>query len=107
MTKRFYIGKKDPEDLAGRLEEWINDKIPNPPAGQKCQCDAKECHTEEPDTECFRPATSYLYRINGEHMCYTYVCRDCGDANGTDDYLADQEYPVTGGGYAVTPRHCA
>ncbi|KKN41473.1 hypothetical protein LCGC14_0722870 [marine sediment metagenome] len=105
---RFYIGKKDQADMDGTLEEWIDDKIPNPPEGTKCECDRGTCHDlEETDTECFRLATSYLYKIDGEHVCYTYVCFDCGETGCDDEYLADREYPVTGGGYAVTPRHCA
>ncbi len=107
MSNRFYNGKKDQADLDGDLEEWIDDKIPFPPAGTKCECDAEDCHAEEVGTECFSFAKSYLYRIDGEHVCYTYVCMDCEERTADDAYLADQEYPVTGAGYAVTPRHCA
>ena len=107
MSNRFYIGKKDQADLDGTLEEWVCDKVPDAPPGQKCECDAKDCHAEEAGTECFRFATSYLWRIDGQHVCYTFVCMDCEERVGDADYLADQDYPVTGSGYAVTPRHCA
>lgn len=112
MSNRFYIGKKDADEYLGdgRLEEWINDRIPDPPpSGQKCECDMGMCHEDGGDSaECFRLATTSLYRIDGEHVCYTFVCRECMEANCNEEYLADcGEYPVTGGGYAVTPRHCA
>lgn len=108
MSNRFYIGKKDQADLDGNIEEWIAGKIPHPPSGQKCECDVSTCHDpEETDIECFRLATMHLYQIKGDHVCYTFVCQDCCEANASEDYLADQDYPVTGGGYAVTPRHCA
>jgi hypothetical protein len=96
MTNRFYIGKKDQADLDGTLEEWICHRIPPPPSGQKCESD-----------DCSELADSHLYQIKGEHVCYTFVCWDCCEANASEDYLANQEYPVTEGGYAVTPRHCA
>ena len=109
MSNRFYIGKKDQADLDGSLEEWIAGKIPSPPAETKCECDRGTCHDpeEEPDTPCFRLATTYLYQIDGDHVCYTFACQECMEANADEEYLADEEYPVTGGGYAVTPRHCA
>jgi hypothetical protein len=101
MSKQFYIGKKEGEELQ-ELEEWIADRIPPAPGGTLCEGDQHE------DDEGIRPpATTYLYFITADqHVCYTYVCVDCGE-RADPEYLCDQEYPATGGGYAVVPQHCA
>lgn len=113
MARRFYIGKKEPDEFAGDLEEWICDKIPPAPPGQVCECDENvHAHESEPDANgnveivpCRERATTYLYQIKGNHVCYTYVCELCGE-QAVEDYLADQDYPTTGDGYAVVPAHC-
>lgn len=108
MSNRFYIGKKDQADLGdGRLEEWITDRVPPPPEGTLCEYEQHEIEEFDEDDEGIRPpATTFLYRIEAGHVCYTYVCADRRERE-DPKYLADQDYPVTGGGYAVTPRHCA
>lgn len=114
MSNRFYIGK-DARDYGEGLEEWIANKIPDPASGQKCECSKDgHAHETEPDAEgkvtiidCPKLADTHLYRIDGDHVCYIHVCTDCMEAFADEDYLANRDYPVTGAGYAVTPRHCA
>lgn len=113
MSERFYIGKKDMDDIGDNLEAWIADRVPAPPDGLRCEADV--CRGQEDavsdewdeDGTAMRPvATTFLYRIEDGHVCYTHVCETCGE--GADQgYLGDNEYPVTAGGYAVAPRHCA
>lgn len=107
MSNRFYIGKKEPDELED-LEEWIADRVPlPPPEGTLCEDERHETELFDEDEEGIRPpATTFVYRIEDGHVCYTYVCDDCGE-RADPEYLADQDYPVTDGGYAVTPRHCA
>ncbi len=109
MSKRFYIGKKDQEDLDS-LEEWIAARMPlPPPEGTECEDEAhvgdEDKWDEELDTTRRAPATTYLYRIEDGHVCYTYVCEDCGE-RADDEYLGDHDYPTTPSGYAVVPKHC-
>ena len=117
MTKRFYIGKQDPEDYLENLEEWITNKIPAPPQGQRCECDKdKHAHESAPDgdlnveiIDCPQEADTFVYHIKDDHVCYTYVCFSCGEATTNETYLSDYggEFPTTASGYAVTPRHCS
>lgn len=104
---RFYIGKEEIED--GGLEVWIADRVlAAMPPGQICECDVHDDHRgEDYEGNCADPSTSYSYRIDADHVCYTYLCEPCAEATTTDDYLADYGYPQTAGGYAVVPRHCA
>lgn len=111
MANRFYIGKREQFDLDGSLDEWIAEKVPPPPEGTRCEDDqhmgeGDEDWDEEADSFLRAKATTFLYRIEDGHVCYTYVCDECGE-RGDPEYLADQEYPVTESGYAVAPRHCA
>ena len=114
-TKRFYIGKIDISEDLSDLEEWIASKIPRPPDGKICECDkAKHAHESEPDEDgmveivyCTAPATTYLYTVKDKHVCYTWMCDPCMEAQASDDYLGDVDYPTTESGYAVTPQHCA
>ena len=117
MGKRFYIGKKEPEAFLENLDEWLADKIPLAPPGTACECD-KERHEHAAGTvetaldvfvnvDCPLTADSYSYRVEGDHVCYTWLCTPCVEATTSDDYLGDVEFPVTAGGYAVSPRHCA
>lgn len=107
MTKRFYIGKKAQEEFDD-LEEWIAARIPlPPPEGTRCEDDQHETEEFDVDDESIRPsATTYLYRIEDGHVCYTYVCKECGE-RADEGYLGDHDYPTTQGGYAVVPKHCA
>lgn len=110
MTTRLYIGKRELSDLGDDVEAWLVDKIPPPPPGTMCEDDRhdEDCYErDEGLEESLRAlATTYLYRIEDGHVCYTYVCDECGE-RADPEYLADQEYPTTKDGYAVTPRHCA
>lgn len=108
MTKGFYIGKKDWDNYFEGLEEWVAAQIPPPPIGAPCECDAGLCHEDGGDSaECTRPAATYIYFIRtDQHVCYNYVCGPCAEANACEDYLADQDYPVTEAGYAVVPIRC-
>jgi hypothetical protein len=111
-AQRFYIGKKDIEDIAEDLEMWIADRVPPAPSGTRCEHDP--CYGQEDGEEfdeggtAMRPlATSFVYRIEGDHVCYTWVCETCS-AHANESYLADLDsFPTTSGGYAVTPRHCS
>lgn len=100
---RFYIGKR--EELEEDLWVWISDKIPPAPEGQKCEDDNHVEYAEDMAGDPDDKATTFLYRIEGGHVCYTYVCKECGE-RGDPEYLADNDYPQTSGGYAVTPTHC-
>ncbi len=115
-AKRFYIGKKAIEEYVENIEEWIADKVGDPPPGTACECDKdKHAHESEPDAEdmvtiidCPVAATSYSYRIDGEHICYTWLCQRCAEETTSDDYLGDVDaIPTTAGGYAVAPVHCS
>ena len=111
MTKRFYIGKQDIREDSEGLEEWIANKIPPPPDGQNCECNECSC-CEDDVTElelegCPAAATTYLYTVKDEHVCYTWMCDPCMEAQCSDDYLGDVDYPTTESGYAVPPKHCA
>lgn len=111
MTKRFYIGKKELEELE-YLEEWIASRVPlPPPEGTRCEDDRHmgeddEDWDEEEDTFLRAKATTYLYKIEDGHVCYTYVCEDCGE-RADPEYLGSHDYPTTQAGYAVVPKHCA
>lgn len=115
MTKKFYIGKKDFDDYACELDEWIANKIPEPPTGTKCECDKdKHSHEGPPDkdrmveiVDCADPATTFLYTVENDHVCYIWMCEPCMEAQASEDYLSDVDYPTTEAGYAVTPTHCA
>ena len=111
MTKRFYIGKK--EDYFEDLEEWISDKIGSPPPETWCEC--KPDLYDEANAEvklehgCEGKADTYMYHIEGEHICYTWLCTPCMESQVSETYLGDYEgdIPVTAGGYAAAPRHCS
>ena len=108
MKGRFYIGKREREDES--LEVWIADKVLDAmPPGQVCECGVHAEHmADDYEGDCADGATTFSYRIEDEHVCYTYLCQSCADAQGlAEDYLADNDYPQTTGGYAVAPRHCA
>lgn len=106
MTTRFYIGKKIIDD--GSLEEWIADKILPVPEGRVCECDAHSKHNDDLEGSCAALAETYIYRIEGSHVCYLYLCEPCFDSsNVSEDYLGDNEYPVSSDGYALAPKHCA
>lgn len=114
--KRFYIGKKDIEEYVENIEEWIAERIGDPPPGTACECD-KERHAHESEADmydmvtiidCPTPADSYSYRIEGDHICYSWLCTPCMEATTSEDYLGDVDaVPTTEGGYAVAPRHCS
>lgn len=108
--QRFYVGKKDMDDIGGDLEEWITNRVPPVPDGLRCEADV--CENDEVDEEGSQLrglAQTFFYRIEGNHICYTYVCESCGE-QASDSYLADfesGEIPTTKGGYAAAPRHCS
>ena len=112
MSDRFYVGKKAPADLADDLEEWITDRIPPVSGGLRCEsdfCNGQDWNDEfDEDGTALRPiATTFVYRIDDKHICYTYVCDDCGE-RASDSYIADVDaVPTTSSGYAVTPKHCS
>ena len=106
MTRnRFYIGKRDDLD---NLEEWIYNKIPLPPPAETiCEDDNHETAEFTEDDEAVPvAATTYLYTIVDNHVCYTYVCETCGE-RADSEYLADNDYPQTKDGHAVAPKHCS
>lgn len=107
MANRFKVrtrkGELRPEveDDSSSLEEWICDKIPPVPEGQKCE---HERHMWDEDPE--GVASTFMYVIEGDHVCYSYLCDSCGEGYVSDDYLEVENYPTTKDGYAVSPRHC-
>lgn len=109
MSKnRFYIGKQEMEDES--LEVWVADRVlASKPEGQVCECSLHPDHYNGDirDEKCTDVATSHSYRIDEGHVCYTYLCEPCAEAQCSEEYLADYEYPQTAGGYAVVPKHCA
>jgi len=83
------------------LHLWIDDKIPMPPPdGQRCEL--LEVHEGEE----LPTATAYMWKIEGDHVCYSYVCEGCEETLDFDS-PDPEEYPTTDGGYAVAPRHCS
>ena len=106
--RRFYMKKfNEYGDNDEDLLEWLDKKIPPVPEGLRCEAD--DCHGQEEldDLEAPRPlATSYSYRIEDGHVCYSYICDTCQDYC-AEDYLSDNDYPTTSGGYAVAPQHCS
>ena len=113
--KRFYIGAKGFEDYMDTIEEWIADRIGNPPAGAACECDTeRHSHVAGADgdymvtiIDCPDSADTHSYRIEGDHICYSWLCTPCMEATTSEDYMGDIDaVPATAGGYAVVPRHC-
>lgn len=104
MTTRFYIGKQGLDEIGSNLEEWLAGKIPSPPIGTLCEDDQHDTWIDEVDAPPVE-ATTYIYRIEDGHVCYTYVCDEC-DERADPEYLVDVEYPITQDGYAVAPKHC-
>jgi len=82
------------------IDEWIADKIPDPPAGTLCE------QTEKHEGHPVPPAMSWFWKISDGHVCYTYICEPCLDAYDFSDGADPSHYPTTVSGYAVTPRHC-
>lgn len=89
------------------LDEWIADRIPMPPpVGTTCE------HPDHPRwaEHDYAPVgdldviDSYYWQIVDGHVCYHYVCQPCGEQY--EDGADPGEYPTTGGGYAVAPKHC-
>lgn len=111
MSKnRFYIGQKEDANEDGELEMWVADKVPSAPDGQVCGCERHDCHAiEDAYAPCKAEADSFVWRIEGDHVCYTYRCEACSENGSSDTYLADLggNYPTTKDGYAAVPRHCA
>lgn len=107
---RLYIPKdSDLGDLDSDLGAWIADKIPPVPKGLRCEapnCVSQEYEVEGADEDVRPLATSYSYRIEGDHVCYAYICDDCQESC-DPDYLFDNDYPTTSGGYAVVPTRCS
>ena len=110
MSNRFYIGKKDIGEDSEDLEVWIDSKIPPPPDGQVCECDGDK-HAHENSVgeivDCSEPGETYLYVIEDAHICYSYMCFGCAEAQTNEAYLGDVDYPTTEAGYAVVPSRCA
>ncbi len=106
-TKRLYIGKKDPEVISENLEEWITDKVGDPPPNTRCECPAG--HDSHSTGDCSNIADTFSYQIERHHICYSWLCGRCMWATTSDDYAADMaaDVPVTADGYAVAPRHCS
>ena len=111
-AQQFYIGKKDIEEYAENIEEWICEKIGDPPLGMICECsivrvDGGSEHEHDGEVACTQIASSYSYRIEGDHIFYTWLCLDCMEATTSDSYLGNIDaIPTTAGGYAVAPQHC-
>ena len=96
------------------IGEWIDSHVPDVPTGQLCE--EEECAylegyaiLEDPDIESQRPlATSYIYVVQGDHVCYTYVCWDCSAVMCDSLEPVDvEDYPTTDSGYAISPKHCS
>lgn len=83
------------------LWEWIDQKIPPVPAGQLCEHDDEHKHDEERP-----PATTYSWRLDDGHICYSYICEPCHSML-PEDGPDPEGYPTTESGYAVEPKHCA
>jgi len=112
MSKnRFYIGQNPDANEDGNLEEWVSSRIPNPPAGTLCECEHDVCHEDdyrsEDDSGCANEAVAHLYRIEGNHVCYTFMCDQCVECQASEDWMEGMEYPTTGDGYAVVPKYCS
>lgn len=112
-AKRFYIGKKDIEEYVDGIEEWVAEKIGDPPPGTICECSIVRVygvskHEHDGEVACTQIASSYSYRIEGDHICYTWLCQRCMEETTSDDYLGDVDaIPTTKSGYAVAPVHCS
>ena len=128
-------GELNPDNSIGpgggsSLEEWIDDSIPPVPPGTLCE--AKRCvqlrycgkqvtknlycigkSDHEGDCEYIgspeiRPfAESYFWVVTDGHVCYSYICWECGEQKaGEFDPLDPGDYPTTDAGYAITPTRC-
>lgn len=103
MTKRIYIPKGElNEQKVEDLAVWIADRIPSPPAGQRCEDDT--CHSQVDGEQPL--AESFSFRIENSHICFSFVCADCQERlTAADEYIAEN-YPEGEGGYVLVPKHC-
>ena len=86
----------DPDNYGDEnLGEWIDSRIPPIPLGTTCEKDG-----------CSGEARTYLWTVEGDHVCFTYVCYDCGDVAEMYDPMSPEDYPTTEAGYAIAPTHC-
>ena len=88
------------EHFAEDLWDYLQSKVPAPGPEQMCE---NEYHDEgEPAF-----ASSFFYIMEGDHICYTYVCDECMESMGEDYESPDPEdVPTDGWGYVVDPVHC-
>lgn len=104
MTKRIYIPKGElDEQKVEDLAVWIADVVPSAPQGQLCETD--DCHFIEGGK---RPLAdgSFSFQVEGDHICYSYVCDGCQDGlTAADEYIVEN-YPEGEGGYVPVPKHC-
>lgn len=106
ITTTYDDGEED-------LSEWVSSRIPPVPSGRFCEdqnCAARQAEFEDGEEREFSPelATTYVWRIEGGHVCFTYVCDRCdAAAEGELEAVEPGEYPTTDAGYAVAPSHCA
>ena len=96
------------------LHVWISDNIPPMPEGQLCE-QHEEIVSErndeyDEDAPLSAPAEEpfYMWVIEGNHVCYTYLCSACYGSLGLDscEAPAAAEYPTTVRGNAVAPTRC-
>ena len=88
------------------LWDYIVSKVPPPAPEQQCEA---ERHNETAHLGGVAAwATTFVYTIQGDHICYTYVCWECAENSvGGFESPTPRDVPTMGGGYIQEPVHCS
>ncbi len=82
--------------------DYLESRVPAPAPDQTCEA---ECHVVAVEAAW---ATTFLYSIRDDHICYTYVCWECAEVSvGDYDPPTPEDVPTMGGGYVQEPVHCS
>ena len=104
MSQRFVDN-----DGTNDLHEWISDKIPPMPEGQLCEEHEDKDASKGETKPLSAPAEDsyFIWRIEGNHVCYSYLCENCYNNLNLDESPNPETYPTTKEGYAIAPKHCS
>ena len=108
MSQRFEFG-----DGSDDLHEWISNRIPPMPEGQMCEEHEEIVSKRNKEEDAHEPLSSlakhnfFVWRVEGDHVCYSYLCESCYNSLNLDEGIDPETYPTTKEGYAVSPKHCS
>ena len=81
--------------------DYLEARVPKPGPEQMCEIAG---HEEFVDPAF---ATTFFYTLEGDHICYTYICDECSENMvGDYDLPVPEDVPTDGWGYATDPQHC-